>query len=115
MKAQPIHCSGAERHYERVFVFKELANVTQQSSEVTRMGGAANCGPRDPRIVARDCDDPSTMEGSTMITTRFGNKLKMPSTIQIKHQLLLRWLADQSAKEATEANGKTPVPSERTA
>ncbi len=50
-----------------------------------------------------------------MITTRFGNKLKVPSTIQIKHQLLLRWLADQSAKEATEANGKTPVPSERTA
>jgi hypothetical protein len=38
--------------------------------------------------------------------TRFGRKLKLPSTAQIKHQLLLRWLADQTAKEASE----TPVP-----
>jgi len=36
-------------------------------------------------------------------TTRFGRKLKLPSTVQIKHQLLLRWLADQTDKEAAEA------------
>jgi hypothetical protein len=36
------------------------------------------------------------------ITTRFGRKLKVPSTFQIKHQLLLFWLKNQSAKEAAE-------------
>jgi hypothetical protein len=36
------------------------------------------------------------------ITTRFGKKLKVPSTFQIKHQLLLSWLKDQLAKEAAE-------------
>ncbi len=36
------------------------------------------------------------------ITTRFGKKLKVPSTFQIKHQLLLFWLKDQLAKEAAE-------------
>ena len=36
------------------------------------------------------------------ITTRFGKKLKVPSTVQIKHQLLLFWLKDQLAKEAAE-------------
>lgn len=35
--------------------------------------------------------------------TKFGRKLKLPSTVQIKHQLLLRWLADQTQKEAAEA------------
>ena len=35
--------------------------------------------------------------------TRFGKKLKLPSTVQIKHQLLLRWLADQTQKEEAEA------------
>jgi hypothetical protein len=34
--------------------------------------------------------------------TRFGRKLKLPSVIEIKHQLLTRWLADQIAKEAAE-------------
>jgi len=34
---------------------------------------------------------------------KFGNKLKMPSVVQIKHQILLLWLADQKAIEATEA------------
>ena len=36
------------------------------------------------------------------ITTRFGKKLRVPSTFQIKHQLLLFWLNDQIAKEAAE-------------
>ena len=39
-----------------------------------------------------------------MITTRFGRKLKVPSTFQIKHQILLLWLKDQLAKEAAEHN-----------
>jgi hypothetical protein len=40
-----------------------------------------------------------------MVTnTRFGKKLKLPSTVQLKHQLLLRWLADQQEKEAAELN-----------
>jgi hypothetical protein len=34
---------------------------------------------------------------------RFGRKLKIPSVIQIKHQLLLLWLKDQTAREAAEA------------
>jgi len=39
-----------------------------------------------------------------MVTTaRFGKKLKLPSTVQLKHQLLLRWLADQTLKEEAEA------------
>ena len=42
-----------------------------------------------------------------MTITRFGRKLKLPSVVQIKHQLLLRWLADQTAKEAAE---KTAAP-----
>ena len=34
---------------------------------------------------------------------KFGNKLKEPSVVQIKHQILLKWLADQKAVEAAEA------------
>lgn len=34
---------------------------------------------------------------------KFGNKLKLPSVAQIKHQILLRWLKDQKAIEAAEA------------
>jgi hypothetical protein len=34
---------------------------------------------------------------------RFGRKLKIPSTVQIKHELLLLWLKDQTEKEAAEA------------
>lgn len=33
---------------------------------------------------------------------KFGNKLKLPSVLQIKHQILLRWLEDQKAVEAAE-------------
>jgi hypothetical protein len=36
------------------------------------------------------------------IATRFGKKIKVPSTFQIKHQLLLFWLKNQVAKEAAE-------------
>jgi hypothetical protein len=38
--------------------------------------------------------------------TRFGRKLKVPSTVQIKHQLLLMWLADQEQKETAESDKK---------
>jgi hypothetical protein len=37
---------------------------------------------------------------------KFGNKLKLPSVAQIKHQILLRWLADQTAIEANETAAK---------
>lgn len=33
---------------------------------------------------------------------KFGNKLKLPSVVQIKRQILLRWLDDQNAVEAAE-------------
>jgi hypothetical protein len=33
---------------------------------------------------------------------KFGNKLKLPSVVQIKHQILLRWLKDQQEAEKTE-------------
>lgn len=39
-----------------------------------------------------------------MVTlTKFGRKVTLPSVIQIKHQILVMWLADQTAKEAAEA------------
>lgn len=41
-----------------------------------------------------------------VITTRFGRKLKLPSTVQIKRELLLLWRADQEAKEAAEESEK---------
>lgn len=37
---------------------------------------------------------------------RFGRRLKVPSTVEIKHQLLMLWLKDQVAKEAAEAAAK---------
>ena len=33
---------------------------------------------------------------------KFGRKLPLPSVIQIKHQILMAWLADQTAIEAAE-------------
>jgi hypothetical protein len=39
-------------------------------------------------------------------TTRFGKKIRVPSTFQIKHQLLLWWLKHQAAKETAEAMEK---------
>ena len=56
------------------------------------VGGAHSACNVDCRYKA----DPMT------IITRFGKKLKVPSTFQIKHQLLLFWLKDQLAKEAAE-------------
>jgi hypothetical protein len=37
------------------------------------------------------------------IKPRFGKKLRVPPTIQIKHQLLMFWLKRQTAIEAAEA------------
>jgi len=36
-------------------------------------------------------------------TMRFGRRLNLPSTVQIKHQLLMFWLKAQTEKEAAEA------------
>jgi hypothetical protein len=61
------------------------------------MVGAADPGAAFPCGADRDCG------GDPMVDlSRFGRKLKLPSTVQIKHQLLLRWLADQTAKETAE-------------
>jgi len=38
----------------------------------------------------------------TMEKRKFGNKLKLPSVVQIKHQILLRWLKDQQEVEKAE-------------
>ncbi len=40
---------------------------------------------------------------------RFGKKLKLPSTMQIKHQILTMWLADQRNKEAAEQGIGVPT------
>ncbi len=42
------------------------------------------------------------------IGTRFGRKLKVPSTFQVKHQFLLWWLKRQAAKETAEADVAKP-------
>ena len=36
-------------------------------------------------------------------TMRFGKKVRVESTFQIKHRFLLWWLKSQAAKEASEA------------
>ncbi len=52
-----------------------------------------------------------------MVTARkFGRKIPMPSVVQIKHQILTTWLADQTAIEAREAaqasGGKPAAPAQ---
>ena len=37
-----------------------------------------------------------------ILARRFGKKITLPPTIQIKRQILLRWLEDQTDKEAAE-------------
>lgn len=43
---------------------------------------------------------------------RFGRRIKVPSTVEIKHQLLTLWLKDQMKKEAaaSEADATQPEP-----
>jgi hypothetical protein len=43
------------------------------------------------------------IEACIMMKMRFGKKLKLPSTVQIKRELLVMWLADQRTREADEA------------
>ena len=38
-----------------------------------------------------------------ILARRFGKKIKLPPTVQIKREILLRWLADQREIEAAEA------------
>jgi hypothetical protein len=38
--------------------------------------------------------------------TRFGKKLKVPATFQLKHQFLIWWLKHQQANEAAESDTK---------
>jgi hypothetical protein len=40
-------------------------------------------------------------------TTRFGRKLKVPSTFQLKHQFLIWWLKRQAATEVANASAKS--------
>jgi hypothetical protein len=68
------------------------------------MAGAATGGAHP--ACTFDCGNKA---GLMTITTRFGKKLKVPSTFQIKHQLLLFWLRNQTAKEAAEDKTDAPV------
>ena len=38
-----------------------------------------------------------------ILARRFGKEIKLPPTVQIKREILLRWLADQTEIEAAEA------------
>jgi hypothetical protein len=61
------------------------------------VAGATDRGAGVSRFVDR-----GRLGDPMVIATRFGRKLKVPSTVQIKRQLLLLWLADQEQKEAAE-------------
>jgi hypothetical protein len=69
------------------------------------VAGAADHGADPARPVA------DMRNGEPMVNlVRFGRKLKIPSTAQIKHELLLLWLKDQTAKEAAEARRQDQPP-----
>lgn len=68
------------------------------------MAGAATGGAHPAYTF--DCRNKAEL---MTITARFGKKLKIPSTFQIKHQLLLFWLKNQTAKEAAEDKTDAPV------
>jgi hypothetical protein len=60
---------------------------------------AADLGALIALLGGRGCN------GDTMASAlEFGRKLNVPSVIQIKHQLLVLWLKDQTAKEHAEAS-----------
>ena len=42
-----------------------------------------------------------------ILARRFGKKIKLPPTVQIKREILLRWLADQTEIEAAEVKKGT--------
>src|SRR5687767_12315200 len=80
----------------QAFFLKGLTYDNRLSTDT--LAGATHSGA-DPARIADHRNG-----GQPMVkTTRFGRKLPLPSVVQIKHQLLLRWLADQTAKEAAEA------------
>ena len=37
-----------------------------------------------------------------IMARRFGKKIKLPPTVQIKHQILLRWLEDQGISKVAQ-------------
>jgi hypothetical protein len=39
-----------------------------------------------------------------ILARRFGKKINLPPTVQIKREILLRWLADQTEIEATKGH-----------
>lgn len=44
-----------------------------------------------------------------MTAIRFGKRLKVPSTLQIKHRFLLWWLRHQAAKEVAEVSAEESI------
>jgi hypothetical protein len=68
------------------------------------------------QAVARSAVPAANRGGKPMVSLRkFGRKVRLPSTVEIKHQLLVRWLADQTAKEAAEASTLALVPAPQSA
>ena len=71
-------------------------DTLRSNSTVARAAGSGACFSR--------LGDADRDGGVPMVSTlRFGRKMKIPSTVQIKHELLMLWLRDQTEKEAAEA------------
>ena len=85
----------------RAFFLRGGRDAAFRKSETIGMAGAADRAANPLRAFDHRCSG-----GPMVTTTRFGRKLKLPSTVQIKRELLLRWRADQEAKEAAEATDK---------